>query len=295
MKTNQARRAGLNFPMLATALALALLRPCAIAQTPNDLSEPAFPVPRAEKEFVALLPDLQDYCEHVTQSDRKAFITALCQYGPLDLQVTKAASPAEVSRLRFFHLGIAAAASKMPDELAQGLGRPFVDAPGHVEGRKQRLVKELPQIEAFVMRFNAEPQITLLAHCGFKDEYRINNTFTMMGQTKEAIPSPVMGFVPSGQWKSYPSPQAYLDTIHVSKPTFDGLYSAFQPLLVAAVLRPTPAETEVIALGLANNTSGLLFVPNQAAKPVLGQRLPNGETYSVVEPVKPGIYYFETK
>ncbi len=279
--------------VLAFIAAVGLLCPRVSAQ--SDSAADGFPVPRAEKEFVALIPDLQDYCEHVTQGDTKAFITALGQFGPLDLQVTKAASPAEASRLRFFHLGIAAAASKMPDELAQELGRPFVDAPGHVEGRRLRLTKELPQIEAFVKQFNTVPQITLLAHWGFQDEYRINDTFTMMGQTKEAIPSPVMGFVPSGQWKSYPSPQAYLDTIHVSKSMFDGLYGAFQPLLVAAVLRPAPGETEVIALGLANNTSGLLFVPSEASKPVLGQRLPNGETYSVVQPVKPGVYYFETK
>ena len=133
---------------------------------------------------------MQDYCEHVTQGDTKAFITALCQYGPLDLQVRKAVSPAEASRLRYFHLGIAAAASKMPDELAQGLGRPFVDLPGHVEGRRQRLTKELPQIEAFVKRFNAVRQITLLAHWGFKDEYRVNDTFTMMGlnQRSRSVP-----------------------------------------------------------------------------------------------------------
>ena len=105
----------------------------------------------------------------------------------------------------------------------------------------------------------------------------------------------MIGFVPSGQWKSYKSPQEYLDTIHISKSTFDGLYGVFQPLLVAAVLRPAPGETEVIALGLANNTSGLLFVTDEASKPVLGQRLPNGETYSVVQPIKPGVYYFETK
>ena len=290
MKTHKTRRVGLKLPMLAAALVLALLCPYAKAQTPDDSNGPAFPVPRAEKEFVALIPDLQDYCEHVTQGDTKAFITALCQYGPLDLEVRKAASPAEASRLRFFHLGIAAAASKMPDELAQGLGRPFVDAPGHVEGRRQRLTKQLPQIEAFVTRFNAVPQITLLAHWGFQDEYRVNDTFTMMGQTKDAIPSPVMGFVPSGQWKSYKSPQEYLDTIHVSKSTFDGLYGVFQPLLVAAVLRPALGETEVIALGFANNTSGLLFAPSEAGKPMLGQRLPNGETYSVVQPVKPGVY-----
>lgn len=295
MKTHKTRRAGLKFPMLATALTLALLCPYAKAQTPDDSGGSDFPIPRAEKEFVALIPDLQDYCEHITQGDTKAFITAICQYGPLDLQVTKAASPAEASRLRYFHFGIAAAASKMPDELAQGLGRPFVDAPGHVEGRRQRLTKELPQIEKFVKQFGAVPQITLLAHWGFQDEYRVNDAFTMMGQTKEAIPSPVMGFVPSGRWKSYKSPQAYLETIHVSKSTFDGLYGAFQPLLVAAVLRPAPGETEVIALGLANNTSGLLFVPSEAAKPVLGQHLANGETYSVVQPVKPGVYYFETK
>lgn len=293
-QTLRIRMTGFGTAIWAFAV-MGLFCPHASAQSSGDAGASDFPVPRAEKEFVALIPDLQDYCEHVTQGDTKAFIVALSQYGPLDLQVRKAASPAEASRLRFFHLGIAAAASKMPDELAQGLGRPFVDAPGHVEGRKQRLVKELPQIESFVTRFSAIPQITLLAHWGFKDEYRVNDTFTMMGQTKEAIPSPVMGFVPSGQWKSYKSPQAYLDTIHVSKSTFDGLYGAFQPLLIAAALRPASGEVEVIALGFANNTSGLLFVPREASKPVLGQRLPNGETYSVVQPVKPGVYYFETK
>lgn len=279
----------------AVVAALALFCPHASAQSGGDAGAADFPFPRAEKEFVALIPDLQDYCEHVTQGDTKAFITALCQYGPLDLQVRKAASPAEASRLRYFHLGIAAAASKMSDELAQGLGKPFVDVPGHVEGRQQRLTTELPQIEAFVKRFAKVPQITLLAHCGFKDEYRVNDTFTMMGQTKKAIPSSVMGFVPSIQWKVYKTPQEYLDTIHVSKSTFDGLYSAFKPLLVAAVLRPASGETEVIALGIANNTSGLLFVPNETSQPMLGHRLTNGETYSVVHQVKPNVYYFETR
>lgn len=288
------RRGARLLGLSALLLALVWLGPCAGALRADARTDPAFPVPRAEKEFLALIPSLQDYCGSVTKGDSKAFIVAASAYGPLDLQVRKARSPREASQLRFFHLGVAAAISGVSRELAGGLGRPFKASPADVRRRKQEMVAELPQIRAFVGRFQAVPRITLLARWGFTGEYRVNDTFHMRGRTDEAIPSPVMGFVPSGRWRHYKMVQEYLDTLHVSEPAFAGLYGAFLPLPVASARRTEGGDTEVLGLGLADNASGLLFTRAGASGPAAGQRLPSGARYSVVERVGPGVFYFET-
>ena len=89
-----------------------------------------------------------------------------------------------------------------------------------------------------------------------------------------------MGFVPSGHWKHYASVPQYLGTIRVSPVAFDRLYREFQTLLVVAADRTPDDGTEVAGLGLGNNTSGLLFSHGAAARPRVGQQLPDGRRYT---------------
>jgi hypothetical protein len=50
----------------------------------------------------------------------------------------------------------------------------------------------------------------------------------------------------------------------------------------------------VIRIGLADNESGLLFQPEQAKLPKIGDQLRDGRSYVAIEPVAPGVVFYET-
>lgn len=253
----------------------------------------AFPVPRAEKEFRALIPYVRSYAERVVQGDERSFVTAVAAYGPLDLQVTKAASGQEAANLKNYFYGIAGGASDMPPETIMRWGMAFPRPAEAVQERKRQVTEHLPQITALVAQMKKTPQITLLAQWGFKNEWRVNNAFYEQGKLREAIPTPVMGFVPSGKWKPYPIPQAYAQTLNIGQPAWDNLLKAFRATPIIALVRQKDGSVRAVRFGTSNNEIGLLFIGGPKTQPTVGTRLQSGQQYALLESVAPGVFYYE--
>jgi hypothetical protein len=81
------------------------------------------------------------------------------------------------------------------------------------------LARQLTAVRALAASFQKLVGLRILAVWAPKGELRVNDVFQMTGVVREAIPSPTMGFVPSGDWKPWPSLAAYLDTIKLPEAT----------------------------------------------------------------------------
>lgn len=253
-------------------------------------NRPDFPVPRAEQEFEALIPHLRGYGGSI-RGDQKAFSHAVLPYGPLDLQVTKAATHEEASVLRSFYLGIAGAASGVD---AGDMANSFHCGEKCVEYRKSDVRGKVPKIAELVKEFSAISQLGVIAQWGIIDEYRVNNVFHMMGQTKESLPSQVMGFIPSDKWRTLETPDKYLEEIKVPKIKFNLLLKGIKELSLAAIVRTSEGDIRVVRVGIGDNEAGLLFLKDQSKKPQKGQKTGDGREYVYIEQIKPGIFYYET-
>jgi hypothetical protein len=253
-------------------------------------NRPSFPVPRAEQEFVALIPHVEGYCGAIN-NDQKAFTLAVLPFGPMDLQITKAQNYEEANLLRNFYLGIAGAACGIDPA---GLANSFHCGKTCIEYRRSDVVGKLDRIGQLVNEFDAAQQIQILAQWGIKDEYRVNNVFHMMGQTNESLPSPLMGFVPSDKWRKLDAPEKYLEEIKLSQTKFDEMLTTLKTMNLAAVVRDSLGNTRVVRVGISDNEAGLLFVKSTSAKPKKGQKMLDGREYVYVEEIRPNTFYYET-
>ena len=251
---------------------------------------PAFPVPRAEAEFVPLFGHLKGLGSRV-EGSRPAFTLLALPYAPLDLQVTRAASHDEATALKNFYLGIAGAISGV-DALAAA--NSFHCGKGCVESRRDGMKDKLPRIAELVREFDGVPRLTIIAQWGVADEFRVNNVFEMLGRTNESLPSPVMGFVPSDRWRKLASIDEYLAEIKITRERFDPLLARTRELDIAAIVREAHGGIRVVRVGIGDNEAGMLFVGTGAAKPERGRKLADGRQYVVVEQIKPGVFYYET-
>lgn len=238
------------------------------------------------------MPTLETYAKRVTRSDERAFVTATSAYGPLDLQVTKGQGE-EARRLKNMYFGIAGAASELPLDVVERWAVTFGRETDRPRTRKL-LLDDLPQVRAFVATLRKTPQITCVAHWGFTNEWRVNNAFYEKGVLREAVPSPLMGFVPSGKWKSHASPQAYAATLNVSGAAWGKLLQAWEDLPFLAVVRQDGGAIRAIRYGLSNNEVGLLFTAGAKVKPRQGERLRTGQRFAFLEQVAPDVFYYET-
>ncbi len=279
--------------LIIVALILCSVTACSTQNRPSfavPRAQSEFPVPHAEHEFAALSPHLEEYGGSI-RGDQKAFTLAVLPYGPLDLQVTKAETHEEASVLRNFYLGIAGAAAGID---SAAMANSFHCGQSCIEYRKTDVVGKLAQILELSNEFSAMSQLEIVAQWGIKGEYRVNNVFHMMGQTNESLPSSIMGFIPSDNWRRLDSPEKYLEEIKISKAKFDPLLAKVRELNLAAVVRTPEGDIKVVRVGIADNESGLLFHKNLSKKPQKGQKMLDGKEYIYIEEVKPDVFYYET-
>jgi len=255
-------------------------------------SEPSFLTNRTKGEFDALIEKYTAEFGRAINGDTNRFKHLALPYSPLDLQIKKAKNYEEASYWRNIYGGVAGAAAKV-DPIA--LVNSFECGWSCVDYRKSDLIGKLPKILELVKEFNDAPQIELIANWGIEDEYRVNNVFHMLGgRTREALPSPIMGFVPSGKWRKLDSIEKYFDEIKISKTKFDSLITKTKELGLVTVMRNPNGDTKVIRVGIFDCESGLLFLKQASSKPVKGQKTPDGKEYVYIEEIKPNIFFYET-
>jgi hypothetical protein len=247
-----------------------------------------FPVARAEKEFEAAVPHVAAYCQGVA-GNVSLFQRAALPYAPLDLQIRKARGD-EANRLRNLWLGVAGAACSV--DVAK-LTANFHCGERCLFSRRADLRRKLPMLQALVKDVRAARNVRLLALWA-PGEWRVNDLYrTPAGAYNEARPSPVMGLVPSADWKRWDRLDAWMKASNVDRRKVEELLGRIEALRIAAVVRDGDA-IRVVRIGLGDNESGLLFGSEKAKPPKVGDALPDGRTYVAIEPVAPGVVFYET-
>jgi hypothetical protein len=249
-----------------------------------------FPIARAKDEFVKLLPHVEGYCG-VVRGNVEAFRRAVLPFGPMDLYVAKGTAE-EKSLIRNLYLGVVGGACGVD---AASLSKSFSCGGECVEARRSELIAKLPQIKSLVKTFRSLRGIDLVSQWGIVGEYRINNVFTIMGQTHETEQSTVMGFVPSETWTPLTNPSQYLRRRGIPEVMFANFLRKVKDLSLAAVVREQRA-IRVVRVGIADKESGLLFLFGSAVtSPAVGDTTADGRSYVVVKEVEPRVVFYETK
>ena len=264
-------------PLLVVVIALGMVG-SADAQTPQQ-----------EAEFRKLMPHVADACA-VVKTTPQIFPYRSFTYGPLGLEVRKATSPAEADSLRSFYLGVVASACGVG---AEDVTAHFFCGPDCPTNRREHLARQLTAVRALAASFRKLIGLRILAVWAPKGELRVNDVFQMRGVVREALPSPTMGFVPSGDWKPWPSLAAYLNTIKLAEDTVASLTQQMLAIGLSALIREG-ADIRLVGVGVGDNQSGLLLTASRTSVPQVGARLPDMKTYSIVERLAPDLYYYET-
>lgn len=253
------------------------------------LQAQVFPVPRAEPEFRELLPFIDGWAQQ-NAGNEELFKRWSLPFGPLSLQVTKA-NHGEASSLKNFYLGVSAATFKV-DGLA--LANLFHCGPSCVEHRRADLKSKLPRIEPLVAQFRAAARINLVANWGMGDDFRVNELFRVMGQQNLTQASSIMGFVPSGTWRPVKDTDGYIESLGANPAKVREILKEMQDLSLSALVTETGSVVRVVRVGIANNESGILFAPGDAAPYKKGDKLNDGREIILIEKLKPRVYFYET-
>ena len=252
---------------------------------PNDAERVA---PPGGDELKRLVPHLTSTCA-IVRENPSMWPFRIFPYGPLGLEVRKA-SPGDADRIRNFHLGLAAAACDVPPA---GVTGSFFCGPECPRNRRDHLVSQLPRVRAAVDAFERLRPIDLISIWAPKGELRVNDVFVLDGETRQALPSARLGLVPSGEWKAWVSLETYLATIKVNGSEVTDLVQQMLGIGVSALVREI-SQVRLVAVGVGDNESGMLFLGPQASPPVLGGDGGNGREYVIVEEVAPGVWFYET-
>jgi len=245
--------------------------------------------PPGGAEFDHLIPHIQEACAIVREKPGVWPYRAF-PYGPLGLEIRKAKTPAEADRTRGFFLGAAAGACGIPEDLVTAY---FFCGPACPGNRRDHLVGQLAAVKALKKEFEGWTRTHLISIWAPGDEIRINDVFFMNGKAREAIPSPVMGFVPSGDWRPWPSLAAYTRRIGIPEATIRDVTRRMRDIGLSALIRDR-AGVRMVGVGIGDNESGLIFPRPDAPQPRVGEQWPDGRKYTIVEKVAAGVFYYET-
>lgn len=266
------------FAMLSLATAMRGLHAMQVRQAPPGGAE-----------FDHLIPDLKAACAVVRETPGiwpyRAF-----PYGPLGLEIRKAKSPAEADLARGFHLGVTAGVCGIPEDQITAY---FFCGPGCPGDRRNHLVGQMAAVLALKKAFAGQPKARLVAIWAPGDEFRVNDVFSMGGKVREAIPSPTMGFVPSGNWKPWPSVGAYMQRLGIPESRIRELTRQMRDIGLSALVRDQ-AGIRLVGVGIGDNESGLIFPRPGVPRPRVGAQWPDGRKYAIVEEVSTGVFYYET-
>jgi hypothetical protein len=255
----------------------------------GSLHAQGFPVPRAEPEFRELLPFIQGWAQQ-NGGDEELFKRWSLPFGPLTIQVTKA-NHGEASSLKNLYLGVSAAAFKV-DGLS--LANSFHCGPSCVEHRRADLKSKLGRIGPLVSQFRAAVRIHLIASWGMGDDFRVNELFRVMGQQNLTQVSPIMGFVPSGAWHPVKDADVYIKSLGANPVKVREILKEMHDLSLSAIVAETGSVVRVVRLGIADNESGIFFVPGDVAPYKKGDKLSDGREVILIEKLEPRVYFYET-
>ena len=271
---------------IGTWVAITLTASLVVISTGVLVAQP--PKSRGLDELRKLFPHIKDACAPVLEAPG-LWPLRVFPYGPLSLEARKA-DPTEAGDLRNFHLGVAASACGVPREAVTSH---FFCGPECPNNRRDHLVSQLTKIRAAVARFESLGGVNVVSIWAPRGEIRVNDVFVLGKTVDEAIPSPVMGLVPSGQWRTWSDLASYLATIGVKESDIRGLDSSMREIGLSAFVREK-TQVRAVGVGLGDNESGLLFLGNGGLKPVVGKTRPDGSRYQFVEEVSKEVFLYET-
>ena len=263
---------------LALIAAAVLFGPSLLAQdAPRDV------------EFRKLIPFAVEACG-VVRENPAIFPYRSFTFGPFGLETRKASSPEEADSFRNLYLGAVGGSCGLA---AEQLTAFFFCGPECPRNRREHFVRQLKDVRAVADEFETLAGLRLVAVWAPRGELRVNDVFLMAGQAREAIPSPTMGFVPSGEWKPWPSLNAYLKTLGIAEDAVRGLTQHLLAVGFSAVLREN-SGIRLVGVGVGDNESGIVLTRRATPAPEVGRSLSDNKTYSIVERLAPDVYYYET-
>lgn len=246
-------------------------------------------LPRARNELQNLAPYISEVCEPVRQ-DVGLWPFRSFPYGPLGLEVRRARTAIEADNTRNYALGMAAAACGIPSQRVTGY---FFCGPDCTRNRRDHLAKQLVSIRRTLAAFEAFPEIRLISIWAPRGEVRINDLYLIDGTAREAIPSPEMGLVPSGNWRHWSSLGSYLSTKKAQEKDIEALTGQMRDIGLSALIKDANG-TRAVGVGVGDNESGLLFATPNDPLPRVGEKLLDGRQYSIVEQVGLNVFFYET-
>lgn len=284
----------LNFPsilqggLIASLLAtnLTIFNATAYAGDGNE-----FPVPRAEPEFIELLEVPRGFASQ-NDSSVVSILTAMQPYGPLDLQITGAATHKEISELKNFYFGVTTGILGIsPNTLGV-----LIDCDKKcLRLRRNEIADNLPAFIEVADNFRSANGVKLVGAWGGNAMYRVNDVTQMGNMTLAAVPSVTMGFIPGGRFTEQASLQAALAEREIDPAKVTKLVDSMVNAGAVAVHYGTAGRVEVIRMGLVDNFSGVFFVDSGQAVPAKGDEHPGGGHFSTVERISDNAYFFETR
>lgn len=256
---------------------------------PNQ-SRQSFPIPRAEFEFSSLIAFPTGVGFH-GPVELPMYLALASPFGTLDLQVTRAADGDEASLLKNFYLGVSGRILKID---TAKLANSFQCGPECTGRRKELAVKNLKQVRELVDAFLQAKNIAIAAQ-GYNDNrFPINNVFVLGDWAREAIPSPNMGFIPSGQWNEFRNLDEYFEKSQIDRADAMRLIDGLKNISFTAIERSGANSVRVFLAGIGDNVAGLLFQNGDSPPPVLRAMSADGLEYVILEEIESGLWYFET-
>ncbi|MBP9146558.1 MAG: hypothetical protein KBF21_06930 [Thermoanaerobaculia bacterium] len=252
---------------------------------------PPFPVPRAEAEFRELLDVPRGFASGGAVSLEEIFLN-LMPYGPLDLQVTGAATHDEISTLKNYYFGsVCRILGVDPDRLTVV----FNCGKGCVEKRRDQIRGNLDSWSEVAARFEAAAGVRLVGAWGAPVAFRVNDVLKAGDQVFVAAPSSVMGFIPGGRFSPKASLAEALAERSLRVDQVENLITSMTKVGAVAVRYRVAGGVEVIQLGIADNLSGVLFLSEGVEPPAERADHENGSSYVLVEKLAKDVYFFETR
>jgi hypothetical protein len=251
--------------------------------------QPAFPVPRAEREFSRLRSIVEGAAASGPMEVRE-YLALAGPFAPLDLQVASGGA-SDASLLKNLYLGLCGAALQID---TARLARDFHCGPDCTARRSAYASDHLEQLTELARALRKTKNVGLIAQWGRPGSFRVNELFKIGSSVREAIPSPEFGLLPSGAWNEFATAELYFSTRGIDGSATLALVHMAEELGVGAVARLVDGTVAVFIVGLGDNQSGVLFQEPSQSAPQLGGQLQNGLEYVVVRKLKPGVYYFET-
>lgn len=254
--------------------------------TSNSYSQSNFPVPRAESEFrslvVSLIPRAQDF-----RGDANQFVEQAMSFGLYDLQTLKASST-EAATLRNYYLGVMGSAAQVN---AANLANRFHCGPPCAENRLKHLTGLLSAIDEAASAFRKINRLTVVTL--HETGHRLGGYFHLDGRYYEAVASPIMGFIPSGNWLLTEDDQV-LERLGLTEVSRDNLFDLMRAADLVAMVAAEDGSTRAIWAGIGDNEAGLLFLQKSSPKPVMGALISGAGIIVALERVREGVYFYTT-